>query len=277
MTFFELKPSRLGVMQGRLSEQSPRGYQAFPWTNWHKEFEMASERGLGAIEWVLDLAAIDDNPIFAKTDLVEQLSKKSAVSVKSLCADFIMELQPFDSDSIIQVFSKLSPIIQKMGVTHVVLPMVDSTSMKFGRVGESTISSLVDELVGIAHSSGFKLSMETDLAPKEFSEFISKFPSEQVGINYDTGNSAAMGYYWKDEFDAYWDRVNLIHIKDRPKNGGSVKLGEGDANLIPVIHFAMTKEFEGPVTLQMFRDKSGVEVFDSQLSWLLGRVNESFE
>jgi sugar phosphate isomerase/epimerase len=49
----------------------------------------------------------------------------------------------------------------------------------------------------------------------------------RVGINYDTGNSAANGYETEDEFQLYGDLIKNIHIKDRIYQGTTTRLGFG--------------------------------------------------
>ena len=50
------------------------------------------------------------------------------------------------------------------------------------------------------------------------------------GINYDTGNSASLGWDVEEEFANYFDRIYNIHIKDRTLGGTTVDLGTGDVN-----------------------------------------------
>jgi len=46
------------------------------------------------------------------------------------------------------------------------------------------------------------------------------------GINYDVANSASLGFEIDSEFKNYGKYIYNIHIKDRLKNGKSVRLGE---------------------------------------------------
>ena len=46
--------------------------------------------------------------------------------------------------------------------------------------------------------------------------------SKIVKVNYDTGNSASLGYDIKEEFAEYGNLISDIHIKDRLVNAGSV-------------------------------------------------------
>ena len=70
---------------------------------------------------------------------------------------------------------------------------------------------------------------EVDFHPSKVIDFINFFNKKKYGINYDTGNSASLGYKINDEIK-YFNYVKNIHIKDRIFNGASVRLGEGNFN-----------------------------------------------
>ena len=53
-----------------------------------------------------------------------------------------------------------------------------------------------------------------------FRSLLDEIPHPLVKVNYDSGNSAALGYRPFDEFAAYGDRVGSFHIKDRLLGGG---------------------------------------------------------
>jgi sugar phosphate isomerase/epimerase len=119
------------------------------------------------------------------------------------------------------------------------------------------------------HGTGIRVSLETDLGPQEFASLLAILDPEIFWVNYDIGNSAALGYPYDEEFDAYGDRISLVHIKDRILEGGSVVLGEGDANIPGVIESLRDMKFNGPVTMQAFRDVEGLGVLDKQSRWLI--------
>ena len=59
-----------------------------------------------------------------------------------------------------------------------------------------------------------------------------------------------------------------MHIKDRALGTGSVLLGQGDADIPNVIGHLKALNFNGPVTMQAFRDIQGIDVLDHQLKWI---------
>ena len=76
----------------------------------------------------------------------------------------------------------------------------------------------------------FFLNLETDLAPTQFLSLIKSINSPNIKVNYDSGNSASIGFDIEEEFAAYGDYISIFHIKDRLLNHGSVFLGQGDVN-----------------------------------------------
>ncbi len=82
-------------------------------------------------------------------------------------------------------------------------------------------------LVAEAEWAGINLSLEADLAAQPFAELLARFDSRRVTVNYDIGNSAALGFDPAEELACYGERISDIHIKDRVLGGGSVPLGAG--------------------------------------------------
>jgi L-ribulose-5-phosphate 3-epimerase len=261
--------SSFGIMQGRLSIQTDRGYQSFPWETWEQEFELAATRGFEHIEWVLDSWQVSENPVLAQTNAVRELTVESGVKVISVCADYLMDT-PLDvsvADSW-TLLSKLISSMQDLGSTWLVIPCVDQSSLR----PQSSLERFIRAADRISHElngTGIRVTLETDLGPQEFASLLTDIDPEVFGVNYDIGNSAALGYQHDEEFDAYGERISLVHIKDRMLEGGSVMLGEGDANITGVIERLRDMKFNGPVTMQVFRDTEGLGVLDKQSRWLI--------
>jgi hexulose-6-phosphate isomerase len=79
-------------------------------------------------------------------------------------------------------------------------------------------------------------------------------------VNYDSGNSASLGYSPRDEFGAYGARVGSVHVKDRVLGGGTVPLGRGDADFLGLLEGLRRTEYAGDFILQAARGESGGEV-----------------
>jgi L-ribulose-5-phosphate 3-epimerase len=257
-----------GIMQGRLSAQTDRGYQAFPWETWQQEFDIAAELGLEHVEWVLDTWRVQDNPILDKTREVRARTLESGVQIVSVCADYLMD-RPLDASDAQSwaIHESLTVAMQELGTQWLVVPCVDQASLRvapaldrFIRVAEPLAESLA--------GTGIRVALECDLGPSEFSTLLGSLDPEVFGVNYDIGNSSGLGYSHAEEFDAYGDRIILLHIKDRLFEGGSVPLGQGNADILGVIDRMRQMQFDGPVTMQAFRDIQGLDVLDAQLKWL---------
>lgn len=257
-----------GIMQGRLSTQTERGYQAFPWETWQDEFVWAADRGLEHIEWVLDTWRLDENPILSETNDVIQCIQESGVKVVSVCADYLMDrpLDVSDPDSW-TVLGRLIGAMQEIGAKWLVVPCVDQSSLRTASA-QTRFAEAADQLGRELVGTGIRVSLEADLGPAEFAALLAELDSNFFGVNYDIGNSAYLGYSHTEEFDAYGNRISLVHIKDRILGGGSVPLGNGNADIAGVIDHLRKIKFNGPVTMQVFRDVQGTNILDEQLSWL---------
>ena len=124
------------------------------------------------------------------------------------------------------------------------------------------------KIIDNAKKHDIRLALETDLCPEIFADLLYKFPTDVVTVNYDTGNSAALGYCVNYESECYGDRITDIHIKDRKLGGGSVELGRGDVDFDSFFHQSGNCSFGGPMIIQAFRDDEGVEIFEKQYKWL---------
>ena len=111
-----------------------------------------------------------------------------------------------------------------------------------------------------AEETGVELHLETSLGPAEFARLLDGVPNPNLKVNYDSGNSASLGYAPADEFAAYGDRIGSVHIKDRVLNGGTVPLGTGDTDF-PALFSGLEKiRYQGDFTLQVARGIPGDEV-----------------
>ncbi len=80
------------------------------------------------------------------------------------------------------------------------------------------LRALLDRAASLSRH-GTKMVFESDLPPAELAQFIAKFPHDVFGINYDIGNSAALGFDCGEEIAAYAPRILNVHVKDRLRGG----------------------------------------------------------
>ena len=105
------------------------------------------------------------------------------------------------------------------------------------------------------------LSIESDLSPKEFSKLLECFDSKRITVNYDTGNSASLGFDVEEELEEYGRQISDIHIKDRLLGGGPVELGMGYTNFEKFLKKLEEFNYSGPFILQAYRDEEGEKIF----------------
>jgi L-ribulose-5-phosphate 3-epimerase len=269
-----MKSYKLGVMQGRLLPKYKGRYQAHPLGYWQDEFSLAKGFELNQIEFILDFNDCMLNPLLREGGLeeIQTISKKTGIKVKTICADYFMEAPVHSSDSAIAKKSQMVLInllgnATKLGVTDIVIPCVDQSSLG-GIDATNRFIKKMEPIVDIAESLDLNLSLETDLPPKPFLELINQFQSKNVTINYDLGNSASLGFNLTEELDTYGDKITDIHIKDRVLDGGPVMLGEGSVDFNKFFKKIKEFDFNGPFIMQAFRDDEGLNVFKNQLSWI---------
>ncbi len=123
-------------------------------------------------------------------------------------------------------------------------------------------------MIPVIEDKNINLSLETDLAPEPFVELLNKLSSKRITVNYDIGNSAALGFDPVEELNAYGNRITDIHIKDRILGGGPVTLGEGNADFAKFFNKLEEFNYTGPFIMQAYRDDEGVEIFKRQLAWI---------
>ncbi len=258
---------RIGIMQGRLIPPEPERFQAFPRSRWQQEFPLAAGVGLQSIEWIYDLHGEDVNPI-ATAEGVQSLQGLAAehnVSVVSLCADYFMDKPSLDQDKLVWLLERC----QSAGIRRLILPFVDASRIETHAQIERITAMLREVLPAAAHHR-IEIHLETSLPPSLFAAMLNGLPHPLLKVNYDSGNSASLGYSPTEEFAAYGDRVGSIHIKDRLRNGGTVPLGSGAADFSALFKALEQVSYVGDFVLQVARETPGGEVALAQrnLSWL---------
>ena len=266
--------NKIGVMQGRLVPKYEGRYQAHPIGYWKDEFYIAKDVGLDLIEFILDFNDAEKNPLICEGGVEDILnvSKETGVNVKTICADYFMEA-PFHSideavaKNSISILEKLLTVSKQLGVTDIVIPCVDQSSLADASAVERFVAAITP-FIGEIEKKNINLSLETDLDPKAFVNLLNNFDSKHITVNYDIGNSAALGFDPVEELDAYGDKITDIHIKDIMLSAGPVTLGEGDANLDRFFGKLAELDYQGPFIMQAYRYNEGVEIFKKQLAWV---------
>lgn len=263
----------IGIMQGRLLPPEPEHFQAFPRIGWQEEFALARAAGLQSIEWIYDVYGEDVNPIGTDEGLssIKKLTIETGVEIKSLCADYFMDRPALDPAKLIWLMNRC----HVSRISRVVLPFVDASRIESAARAQEVIAMLRE---GLRYAEMFRMEihLETSLDPASFAALLESLPHPLLKVNYDSGNSASLGYNPSEEFAVYGERVGSVHIKDRVRNGGTVPLGTGDADF-PALFKALRKvNYQGDFILQTAREKPGDEVALARrnLSWLQPYIAE---
>jgi L-ribulose-5-phosphate 3-epimerase len=251
--------SRVGIMQGRLLPPSGGRLQCFPVEGWDREFALAAKAGLECIEWIYDLPGESANPLASDEGIAEmrRLVKQSGVPVLSLCADYFMErplADPEESRSreSRETLAWLMRRSARAGIARIVLPFVDSSEIR--RPEElDQVAAILEQALPVARECGLELHLETSLTPARFADLLGRLPESFVKVNYDSGNSASLGYDPREELAAYGRRIGSVHIKDRVRGGGTVPLGSGDTRFEDLFGGLRNLGYRGDFILQVAR------------------------
>lgn len=258
----------IGFMQGRLSDRIDEKIQAFPWLNWEREFEIANQLDFKLIEWTLDQDRLYENPLMTPDGRrrISELSQTYNLRVYSLTGDCFMQAPFHKSEGeqkkkLILDFNAIIHASADIGIRYIVMPLVDNGSIN-SNIQAETLKKVLMPYQSFLVKSEMKILFESDLPAQELRRFINQYPEDAFGINYDIGNSAALGFDPEEEIDMYGHRIDNVHIKDRILNGKTVPLGEGNANFIKVFASLKKKNYAGNFILQTARaeddDHAGV-------------------
>ncbi len=248
-----------GIMQGRLLPRENGRYQSFPWSRWQDEFQMARAGGFDCIEFIYEEQAGRGNPLMTDQGLqqIQELVDDSGVVVRSICADQFMS-QPLhanraaDRDTAVAQLQHLIDQAARLGASWITLPCLDQSTLQTEPQMER-LGHALHRCLDRAADAGVTLCLETDLPPNRFRRLLDQVAHQSLGVTYDIGNSAALGYSPAQEFDAYGARIAVVHVKDRTRGGGSVPLGSGAADFETVLRGLSRLGFDGPMILQAAR------------------------
>lgn len=258
--------NKIGIMQGRLLPPLNNAIQAFPKENWQKEFPIASKLNLDCIEFIFDGEDYSFHPLMTTEGLqeIKRLEKENNIQVLSVCADYFMS-HPIHSNNLerrkqnIEILKNLIYNCAKLNVSDIIIPCVDNSSLK-NKDDKDLFKSGILECLQVAEDCNLNLTLETDLAPLNFKKFMQEFSSKNLKINYDTGNSASLGYDPETELQSYGKWITDIHIKDRIFGGSTVPLGEGNTNFPLIFQLLKNMNYKGIFILQTARKKQGDEI-----------------
>jgi len=254
---------RIGFMQGRLSPLIDGKIQAFPWSYWQHEFFEAKKLGLRKMEWTLDQDHLHQNPLMtiAGQQEISTLCAQYDITIPSLTGDCFMQA-PFwkasaqSRDTLTADFLSVINACAKVGIEMVVIPLVDNGSLDTLEQ-ENILLEFLHSKTELMRKLNVKILFESEFSPAELKRFINLLPADLFGINYDIGNSAALGMDPLTEFDAYGHRICNVHVKDRFLGGTTVPLGNGNADFPTVFSLLREMNYAGNYIMQTARAEDG--------------------
>ncbi|MSR05457.1 MAG: sugar phosphate isomerase/epimerase [Gemmatimonadetes bacterium] len=271
--------NQIGVMQGRLLPQIDGRIQAFPQADWSAEFPTARRIGFDAIEFIFE-GDPDKHPLLQVEgrDRIGRLVRETGVTVPSVCADFFMECPLFRGTAAqraasVDVLRRLIQGAARVGVQRIEIPCVDGSALKTDQEKQDLVSAL-HLVMRDADEHGIGILLETDLPPGPFAALVRAADHPGVLVNYDTGNSAALGYDPEEEIRTLGALIGNIHIKDRIMGGTTVPLGQGNTDFPRVFRALHSIGYRGAFVLQTARDPDDVGVASRYLTQVRQWIGE---
>ncbi len=276
--------NRIGYIQGRLVDQIDGKIQVFPEKSWRDEFPIAKRVGLGLIEWTLDDHQLMKNPFctsFGQKE-IQTLSHQFSIGMDSVTGDCFMQAPFWKSTGSEQAqqLTKLDLVIRSclaLKVKYIVVPLVDNGQLENSKQQNELYRLLMDR-IEMLRISGISIAFESNFPPDKLRDFISFYPADCFGVNYDIGNSASLGFDPEKEMNAYAPRIINVHVKDRKLGGTTVALGSGAAKVKEVFNGLKNVQYPGNFILQTARavNCSHEEALVRNFAWTVEKLEAYF-
>ena len=248
--------NNIGIMQGRLTKSRNDKIQFFPVENWEKEFELAAEIGFNCIEWVIDSADLEINPLFlaSKRKAIKNLGEKYHIAIPAVCHDQLMETPLHSRDVSIQemavdILAQTMDACEDLGIPYIEIPLIGDSAIKDSNDRQHLITELAN-FDDKAKEYGISFVLETDLSPEANVSLMKRVNGLSVGLNFDMGNSAYWGFDPDLELAQIGPWIMNVHVKDCKPEVYTVPLGDGDVNFQKVFQHLKSHNYSGWFILQ---------------------------
>ena len=245
-------------MQGRFLPLVDNRIQCFPGEDWYLELELAKSLNFDLIEWTIDCHSMNKNPILdlqQHENIIDELTKHN-IGLESVTCDFFMERPPWESVTNHElnkvILSRIGCFAELIGNLKLVIPLVDNGSPPSTEVLFEVVFPMLEPFNGNFLSFIF----ESDFEPRRLGEILGSLQGTPFGVNLDIGNSAALGWDAQEEVKALSDLIQNVHVKDRIRDGISVRLGGGDADFSTYLSTLKSINYQGNFILQTARSRS---------------------
>lgn len=264
----------IGSMQGRLLKPLDQKIQSFPIGNWEVEFPMLREIGYDSIELTIDFKSWIIHPLNSEDGRsgLQKLAAENNIKLRGICSDIFMEyplVGNIDEQQKIYASQMLVKLIEgsaEVGLGFIELPLVGANTIR-GEDSNIQFRRILDWAIPLAEKNNIDLLLETDLPPTELINFLRLFNSENLGVNYDTGNSTWFGFDPIEEIKTYHSYIKNIHIKDCTIKDYSVPLGTGSTDFAGIFTCLAEYDYAGNFILQAARQEDDVQAAKSYLNF----------
>lgn len=239
---------RLGVIQGRLSAPVGGHIQEFP-DGWRKEFDSLENCGLTHIEWLITKGSAKTNPAF------DESVSLSSLPISSICADTLVDARIIDKDYVEEHLIPICESAIRNDVDTITIPLLENSSVEKTEV-RNKFKSII---LGIASKYlNLKFSFECELTISALRDILDL--SDNFCVTYDTGNITSYGIKHEEYIDAFCQRINNVHLKDRTFDAKTVYPGTGDTDFKLIFKRLVSTGYSGPYTMQTARGIPGNEI-----------------
>ena len=156
-------------------------------------------------------------------------------------------------------FIAIARSCSEVSIQMIVVPLVDNGRLENQQQEEALLTFMLAQ-ADLFRALDLRIIFECDFLPDRLTHFINQLPADIFGVNYDIGNSAALGYKPEEEFFGYGDRILNVHIKDRILGGTTVSLGSGNADFPTIFRLLNEVGYQGNLIMQTARASDGDHV-----------------
>jgi hexulose-6-phosphate isomerase len=155
----------------------------------------------------------------------------------------------------IETIKKLIIQANKLEIPIIEIPLVDSSSLKTSKNKKEIINNF-KKILPFAEENNVIIVFETDLNTFDFNYFLTEFNHSNIMANYDSGNSASLGYNCEEEITELKKWIKNVHVKDRKFQGTTVPFGMGNTNFDLFFSSLSKINYSGDLIIQGARFKN---------------------
>ena len=185
-------------------------------------------------------------------------------TVVSVCADYFMD-RPFITASPAEFAELASHLVwllnrcRLVGITRIVLPFVDASRIETPAQETKVVEMLWDVLPHAA-DAGVEIHLETSFGSGGFRRSAREAAPSDAQSELRFGQQFVARLRRQVRARGLWSRIGSVHIKDRVRGGGTVPLGQGDADIPALLSGLAAIAYRGDFVLQVARGTAGEEV-----------------